>query len=86
LGELHSAGAKLIEVRSGNFRAKTAEVGIAQIIREQDDDVWPERTGSCWSGASEAGDGQQGASENRRPSQNPRVTIASHYSLTTLNI
>jgi len=51
----------LIEVRSGNFRAKTSDVGIAQIIREQDDDVWSERCGGGWSSAYETCYGNQGA-------------------------
>ena len=41
LGETQPAGRQLVEVGRGDLAAKAPEVGVADVVREHDDDVGP---------------------------------------------
>ena len=52
-GELRPIRGQLIEVGGGDFTAKCADIGIAQIVRHDDEEVGP----LCFLSSGRAGEG-----------------------------
>jgi hypothetical protein len=47
LGETHSFGRKAVNIwRLYQFLAKAAEIAVAQVVRQNENDIWPRSRGS----------------------------------------